>query len=38
MGGEPQGMKGTWLQAKGGKGGSKPAQETAADAGTWRGA
>ena len=38
MGKTPQGMTETWVQAKGGKGGSEPAQEIAADAGTRRGA
>ena len=33
----PQGMTGTWVQAEGGKWGSKPAREMAADAGTRRG-
>ena len=30
----PQGPTGTWVQAEGGKGGCKPAQEMAADTGT----
>ena len=32
----PQGWTGTWVQAKGEKGGSEPVHETAAGAGTWR--
>ena len=33
----PQGMIGTWVQAKGVKGGSAPSRETVADAGTRNG-
>ena len=37
IGKTPQGMIGTWVQAKGGNGGSEPARETAEDADTRRG-
>ena len=33
----PQWITGTWLQAKGGKGGERTSTGTTADAGMWRG-